>query len=151
MYGYFNSIFTHSFWWVFTEYSFGKNHWWVFGEQFTLCFLRFCKNLFSFHQNRGCIVSLEILPSFWSFLQAWKRAYSFYTLHSERFRASNRWENSSAVILVNLRAEISCSNNHRENSMSFYLLKSESIKLPLAVKTLSNFAVWSKFNWPIKG
>ena len=48
------------------------------------------------------------------------------------------------MILVNLCAEISCSNNHRENSMSFYLLKSESIKLPLAVKTLRNFTVLIK-------
>jgi hypothetical protein len=50
------------------------------------------------------------------------------------------------MILVNLCAEISCSNNHRENSMSFYLLKSESIKLPLAVKTLIKITVLSKFN-----
>ena len=41
---------------------------------------------------------------------------------------------------------ISCSNNHRENSMSFYLLKSESIKLPLAAKTLIKITVLSKFN-----
>ena len=48
------------------------------------------------------------------------------------------------MILVNLCAEISCSNNHREGSMSFYLLKSESIKLPLAVKTLKKITVLQK-------
>ena len=81
-YGYFNSIFTHSFWWVFTEYPFGKKERWRIGEQFNPCFLRFCENLFSFHQNRGCIVSPKIHRVSYRFLQPRAPVISFNTFRS---------------------------------------------------------------------
>ena len=82
LYGYFNSIFTHSFWWVFIEYPFGKFNRWRIGEQFNPCFLRFCKNLLLFHQNRGCIVSPVFHRVNCRFLQSGLPVISFNTFRS---------------------------------------------------------------------
>ena len=60
LYGYFNSIFTHSFWWVFTEYPFGKFNRWRIGEQFNPCFLRLYKpSIKSSKQGVYCISKIS--------------------------------------------------------------------------------------------
>ena len=112
--------------WKSSDFSFGKfRPLFLYGN--LSCFY-WVKIVFYFQFTfTEWIMSRKFSPNFEGSLNLGFGVFSFYTLNYEQFRAPKRWAKSASFFLVIFCDEIIGSKNHRENSVSFYLLKSDSV------------------------